>query len=142
MVFRMLRVAVPSGSLEGHESEAMALLHAVGGVQAYRRAIRQTPAVGPVLGFLLFESAYPASVASSIIALSDALSAADASPRASPPVLRLGRLIADLELQRRAPDAAGALDETLERIAEELELVDRDIDARYFEIAALGTVHL
>jgi uncharacterized alpha-E superfamily protein len=142
MVLRMLRVAVPSGSLEGHEDEALALLHAVGGIQAYRRAIRQTPAVGPVLGFLLFESAYPASVASSIIALSDALSAADASPRASPPVLRLGRLIADLELQRRAPDAAGALDETLERIAEELELVDRDIDARYFEIAALGTVHL
>jgi hypothetical protein len=34
------------------------------------------------------------------------------------------------------------LDETLERIQEELELVDRDIDARYFEIAALGAVHL
>ncbi len=142
MVLRMLRVAVPSGSLEGHEGEALALLHAVGGFQAYRRAIRHAPTVGPVLGFLLFESAYPGSVASSIGGLSEALSAADASPRASPPVLRLGRLIADLELQRRAPDAAGPLDETLERIQEELELVDRDIDARYFEIAALGAVHL
>jgi uncharacterized alpha-E superfamily protein len=142
MVLRMLRVAVPSGSLEGHESEALALLHAVGGFQAYRRATRHAPTVGPVLSFLLFESAYPGSVASSILALSDALSAADASPRSSPPVLRLGRLIADLELQRRAPDEASALDETLERIQEELALVDRDIDARYFEIAALGTVHL
>jgi hypothetical protein len=57
-------------------------------------------------------------------------------------VLRLGRLIAHLELQRRAPETAEALDETLERVQEELEFVDRDIDARYFAIAALGAVHL
>ena len=36
-------------------------------------------------------------------ALRDALSDADAQPRSSPPVLRLERLIADLELQRRTP---------------------------------------
>ena len=36
--------------------------------------------------------------------------AADAQPRSSPPVLRLGRLIADLELQRRAPDAGPAVE--------------------------------
>jgi hypothetical protein len=57
-------------------------------------------------------------------------------------VLRLGRLIADLELQRRAPDADGALEEILERVQDELELVDRDIDARYFAIAALAAVHV
>jgi hypothetical protein len=57
-------------------------------------------------------------------------------------VLRLGRLIADLELQRRTPDTAGRLDETLERVQDELELVDRDIDNRYFAIAALAAVHL
>jgi len=143
MVLRMLRVAIPPGSLEdGFETEALALLHAVGGFQAYRRAVRVAPTVGPVVRFLLFDSAYPGSVASSVEALAAALSAADAQPRSSPPVLRLGRLIADLELQRRAPDAGEALDLTLERVQDELELVDRDIDARYFAIAALAAVHL
>ena len=143
MVLRMLRVATPAGSLEeGYETEALALLHAVGGFQAYRRAVRVAPTVGPVVRFLLFDSAYPGSVASSVEALAAALSAADAQPRSSPPVLRLGRLIADLELQRRAPDAGGALEGILERVSAELELVDRDIDARYFAIAALAAVHL
>jgi uncharacterized alpha-E superfamily protein len=143
MVMRMLRVAIPTGSLEeGHETEALALLHAVGGFQAYRRAVRVAPTVAPVAQFLLFDSAYPGSVASSVDALAAALSAADAQPRSSPPVLRLGRLIADLELQRRAPEAGGALERILERVQDELELVDRDIDARYFAIAALAAVHL
>jgi uncharacterized alpha-E superfamily protein len=143
MVMRMLRVAVPTGSLdEGHETEALALLHAVGGFQAYRRAVRHAPTVGPVVRFLLFDSAYPGSVASSVDALAAALSAADAQPRSSPPVLRLGRLIADLELQRRAPEAGRALEQILERVQDELELVDRDIDSRYFAIAALAAVHL
>jgi uncharacterized alpha-E superfamily protein len=143
MILRMLRVAIPAGPLEdGHETEALALLHAVGGFQAYRRAVRVAPTVGPVIRFLLFDSAYPGSVASSVEALSAALAAADAQPRSSPPVLRLGRLIADLELQRRAPDAGGALEQVLERVQDELELVDRDIDARYFAIAALTAVHI
>jgi uncharacterized alpha-E superfamily protein len=143
MVLRMLRVALPSGSLEdGYETEALALLYAVGGFQAYRRAVRVAPTVGPVARFLLFDSAYPGSVASSVEALAAALTAADAQPRSSPPVLRLGRLIADLELQRRAPDAGGALEHVLERVQDELELIDRDIDSRYFAIAALAAVHV
>ena len=92
--------------------------------------------------FLLFDSTYPGSVASSVEALAAALTAADAQPRSSPPVLRLGRLIADLELQRRAPDAGGALEPILERVQDELELVDRDVDARYFAIAALAAVYV
>jgi uncharacterized alpha-E superfamily protein len=146
MVLRMLRVALPVGSLDGDppalETEALALLHAVGGFQAYRRAVRAAPTMEPVVRFLLFNSAYPGSVASSVEALMAALTAADAQPRSSPPVLRLGRLIADLELQRRAPDAGGAIEMILERVQDELELVDRDIDARYFAIAALAAVHL
>jgi uncharacterized alpha-E superfamily protein len=143
MVLRMLRVGIPSGPFdEGHETEALALLHAVGGFQAYRRAVRHAPTVGPVVRFLLFDSAYPGSVASSVAALAAALAAADAQPRSSQPVLRLGRLIADLELQRRGPETLGALAEILERVQDELELVDRDIDARYFAIAALAAVHL
>ena len=57
-------------------------------------------------------------------------------------MLRLGRLIADLELQRRSPDSAATFDEMLARVQDELELVDRDIDERYFAIAALAAVHL
>jgi uncharacterized alpha-E superfamily protein len=143
MILRMLRVAIPTGSLDdGHETEALALLHAVGGFQAYRRAVRHAPMVGPVVRFLLFDSAYPGSVASSVNELAASLSAADEQPRSSPPVLRLGRLIADLELQRRAPDEGGALHLTLERVQDELELVDRDIDARYFAVAAVAAIHL
>ena len=146
MVLRMLRVAIPVRSLgdnrPAHETEALALLHAVGGLQAYRRAVRAGPSVVPVVRFLLFDSAYPGSVASSVDALEVALSRADAQPRSSPPVLRLGRLIADLELQRRAPEAGGALEDVLARVQDELALVDRDIDARYFAIAALAAVHL
>jgi uncharacterized alpha-E superfamily protein len=142
MVLRMLRVAVPPEPRETHADEALLLLHAVGGVQAYRRAVRYAPTVGPVARFLLYDGAYPGSVASSVEALHTALSTADAQPRSSPPVLRLGRLIADLELQRRTPDTTGALDETLERVQEELEFVDRDIDERYFAMAAAAAVHL
>ena len=110
MVLRMLRVAIRrdrssrSDAETGHEGEALALLQAVGGFQAYRRAVRQradararSPASCSTTG------AYPGSVASSVEALRDALATADAQPRSSPPVLRLGRLIADLELQRRTP---------------------------------------
>jgi uncharacterized alpha-E superfamily protein len=143
MVLRMLRVAVPAEPREGgHEGEALALLHAVGGFQAYRRAVRSEPTVATVVRFLLYEDAYPSSVAFSVEALRTALATADAQPRSSPPVLRLGRLIADLELQRRTPGSGGGLDETLERVQDELGLVDRDIDERYFAIAALAAVHL
>ena len=103
--------------------------------------MRSAPSIGPVSRFLLYDSSYPSSVASSVDALRNALSTADAQPRSSPPVLRLGRLIADLELQRRTPEA-GAFDETLARVQNELELIDHDIDERYFAIAALAAVHL
>ena len=143
MVLRMLLVTVPGEAAgDGHESEAIALLHSVGGAQAYRRAVRYAPTVDPVVRFLLYDSSYPGSVASSVAALRDALTEADAQPRSSPPVLRLERLIADLELQRRTPGAGDALHAILERVQRELELIDRDIGDRYFAIAALAAVHL
>jgi uncharacterized alpha-E superfamily protein len=145
MVLRMLRVTVPAREVDedraGHESEALALLQAVGGFQAYRRAVGQAPVLRSVARFLLYEGSYPGSVASSTTALREALETADAAPRSSPPVLRLGRLIADLELQRRMA-ASSPLGEMLARVQDELELVDHDIDERYFAIAALAAVHL
>ncbi len=143
MVLRMLLVTVPADPAgDGHESEAIALLQSVGGAQAYRRAVRDAPTVAPVVRFLLYDSSYPGSVASSVAALRDALSDADAQPRSSPPVLRLERLIADLELQRRTPGAGDALHAILARVQEELELIDHDIGDRYFAIAAIAAVHL
>ncbi len=146
MVLRMLRVGVPAEVADetqaGHEAEAFALLQAVGGFQAYRGAGRQAPELRRVARFLLYEGAYPGSVASSVIALRDALETADPSPRSSPPVLRLGRLIADLELQRRMPGSSATLGEMFARVQEELELVEHDIDTRYFAIAAVAAVHL
>jgi uncharacterized alpha-E superfamily protein/transglutaminase-like putative cysteine protease len=145
MVLRMLRVAIPAGAIEpsgddepdpGYEGEALALLQAVGGFQAYRRATPQAPSLLSVARFLLYESCYPGSVASSLEALSDGLATADLQPRSSPPVLRLGRLIADLELRRRTSDSDGSPTNMLERVQGELELVDRDIDERYFAFAA------
>jgi len=145
MVLRMLRVTVlpePQASAADSEGEALALLQGVGGFQAYRRAIRNAPTVGAVVRFLLYDGNYPGSIASSVQALRDALASADPQPRSSPPVLRLGRLAADLELQRRTPGEPGGLPEQLKTVQAELELVDRDIDARYFAIAAIAAVHL
>ncbi|MGO9754128.1 MAG: alpha-E domain-containing protein [Solirubrobacteraceae bacterium] len=146
MVLRMLRVGVPAQIAQqthaGHEAEAFALLQAVGGFQAYRGAVGQAPELKRVARFMLYEGAYPGSVTSSVTALRDALETADPSPRSSPPVLRLGRLIADLELQRRMPGSSGTLGEMFARVQEELELVEHDIDTRYFAIAAVAAVHL
>ena len=60
MVLRMLRVALPLGGGEGAEAhlrdgQALALLQAVGGFQAYRRSVPAPPNAGPVARFLLFE---------------------------------------------------------------------------------------
>jgi uncharacterized alpha-E superfamily protein len=143
MVLRMLRVTVPEeAASDGYPTEAVALLRAVGGSQAYRRAVRHAPTVLPAVQFLLYDSRYPGSVASSVEALRDALSDADALPRSSPPVLRLGRLIAELELLRRTADTDETLHGVLERVQDELAVIDRDIGERYFAVAALAAVHL
>ncbi len=145
MVLRMLRVSVlpePQASSPDSEGEALALLQAVGGFQAYWRAIQNAPTVDAVVRFLLYDVTYPGSVASSVDALRDALASADPQPRFSPPVLRLGRLAADLELQQRTPDEPSGLAAQLAAVQDELELVGRDIDARYFAIAAVAAIHL
>ena len=109
MVLRMLRVAVPAGVADPpsapRRGEALALLQASAASRPTGGGARRADASGRWSRFLLYDGAYPGSVASSVEALRDALSDADAQPRSSPPVLRLGRLIADLELQRRTPRA-------------------------------------
>jgi uncharacterized alpha-E superfamily protein len=129
----MLRVALPAAAEEhAADGQALALLQAVGGFQAYRRAVPAPPNARPVARFLLFERDYPDSVAFSIEALHAALTAADPSYRSSPAVLRLSRLMADLDFRARTPVVQGSLATTLEVVQGELGLVDADIAGRYF----------
>lgn len=138
MVLRMLRVALPPGTAADGEAspirdgQALALLQAVGGLQAYRRAAAAPPNAVPVARFLLFTKSYPDSVAASVDAVRWALSAADANPRASEPVLRLSRLSADLEFRGGAGGTDSELLEVCEIVGRELSLTDRDVTERYF----------
>jgi uncharacterized alpha-E superfamily protein len=143
MVLRMLRVTLPPGSTHDddersarRDGQALALLQAVGGFQAYRRAVPAPPNPGPVAGFLLFTLSYPDSVAASVEAVKQALSVADSGPRSSEPVLRLSRLLADLEFRGRVADDDDALLEVCEAVGRELALADHDIAERYFGGAA------
>jgi uncharacterized alpha-E superfamily protein len=136
MVLRMLRVALPSASVGRDDGgradgQAIALLQAVGGVQAYRRAVPAPAHAGPVARFLLFERNYPDSVAAAVDAVNSALRHADARPRSSEPILRLSRLSADLEFRRSAEGDAD-LAVTCREVQRELGLVDGDIAQRYF----------
>jgi uncharacterized alpha-E superfamily protein len=139
MVLRMLRVALPpaGGGEVGERSplrdgQALALLQAVGGLQAYRRAVPEPPNALPVARFLLFTRAYPDSVAACVDAVGRALEGADVAPRRSEPVLRLARVSADLEFRGGVAGDGGDLLTLCETVGRELALTDRDIAARYF----------
>jgi uncharacterized alpha-E superfamily protein len=140
MILRMLRVALPApdDGAEAHrrDGQALALLQAVGGFQAYRRAVPAPPDAGPVARFLLYERAYPRSVAFSVDALHSVLYQADVNARNSAPVLRLGRLIADLDFRSRLQPAGEDLADTMGTVQREVAQVDADIAERYFGGAA------
>jgi len=136
MVLRILRVAFPVGDDAAAGGQALALLQAVGGFQAFRRAVPAPPNARPVARFLMFERAYPDSVAACVDSLHDALEAADASPRNSEPVLRLSRMAADLDFQRRTLPDEAEIGATCEIVQQELERVDKDLAERYFAGAA------
>ena len=136
MVLRMLRVALPAPGENGaspRDGQALALLGAVGGLQAFRRAGVAAPSATAVASFLLYTRSYPDSVAASIDAVRAALELADANPRASEPVLRLSRVLADLDFRGRvARNDGGGLLEVCEIVGRELALADGDITDRYF----------
>ncbi len=91
------------------------------------------PAGRPVARFLLYERAYPDSVAASVDAVQAALSRTPTSiARRSDPVLRLARLGADLEFRGRIAIDPASIAETCELVQRELMLVDADIASRYF----------
>src|SRR4051795_12084869 len=136
MVLRMLRVALPVAGVEDEPrtGQAQALLAAVGGLQAFRRAVPSPPNAIPVARFLLYERSYPDSVAASVTSAERALEEADPAPRNSAPVLRLSRLGAELEFRRRADDPEQTdLVSVCEQVQRELALGDPDIASRYFQ---------
>jgi uncharacterized alpha-E superfamily protein len=148
MVLRMLRVALPTTASsedagwpisdrpapsDGH---ALILLQAVGGFHAYLRAVTAPPNARPVARFLLFERAYPDSVAACVDSLHEVFTSADAGPRNSKPVLRVSRLAADLDFQRRALPDGAELTGICEQTQQELARIDQDVAERYFAGAA------
>ncbi len=137
MVLRMLRVALPAPgertANSPRDGQALALLGAVGGLQAFRRAGAAAPTATAVASFLLYTRSYPDSVAASIDAVRAALELADANPAASVPVLRLSRVLADLDFRGRVGLGDGSeLLEVCEIVGRELVLADGDITDRYF----------
>jgi len=142
MVLRMLRVALPAGvpsplrESPAEDGQALILLQAVGGFHAYLRAVTAPPNAHPVARFLLFERAYPDSVAACVDSLHEVFTMADAGPRNSKPVLRVSRLAADLDFQRRALPAGAELTGICEQTQQELNRIDQDVGERYFAGAA------
>ena len=114
MVLRMLRVALPlTAARAPRRTCATARRSRCCRPSAASRPtgarVPAPPNAGPVARFLLFERDYPDSVAFSIEALHNALTAADPSYRSSPAVLRLSRMIADLDFRARAAAIDGGL---------------------------------
>jgi len=132
MVLRMLRIALPPGDSAPADGQALILLQAVGGFHAYLRAVTAPPNAHPVTRFLLFERAYPDSVAACVDSLHEVFTSADAGPRNSKPVLRVSRLAADLDFQRRALPDGAELTGICEQTQQELTRIDQDVAERYF----------
>ena len=104
MTLRMLRVALPAAeSRQREDAEALALLQAVGGLQAYRRQVPLPPNALPVMRFLLYASEYPGSVAASVDTLLEALTVG----RRARPHGRAGAAAAAADRRSRVPLARG-----------------------------------
>jgi uncharacterized alpha-E superfamily protein len=133
MVLRMLRVALPveDSELPRRDGNALALLRAVGGFQAFMRAAAAPPNAAPVARFMLYEREFPDSVAASVQSLDAALERVEADPQDSPPVLRVRRMLADLDFRARVTSAP-AVTPSLRPIQQELERLDSEIHDRYF----------
>ena len=145
MVLRMLRVAIPERLARRRATRPRRSRCCTRSAASRPTGARSAPrpTVGPVVRFLLFDSAYPGSVASSV----DALSRGADGRRRPAALLAAGAAARSADRRSRAPaprpgHPRSRSSEMLERVQDELELVDRDIDARYFAIAALAAVHL
>ena len=153
MVLRMLRVALPpeedapasagsssaagsAGEAPRRDGNALALLRAVGGFQAFMRAAAAPPNAAPVSRFMLYDREFPDSVAASVQSLDGALERIELDPRDSPPVLRVRRMLADLDFRARVASAPDAVTPWLRPVQQELERLDAEIHDHYFHPTA------
>jgi uncharacterized alpha-E superfamily protein len=97
------------------------------------RAAAAPPNAGPVARFMLYEREFPDSVAASVQSLDAALERVDPDPRDSAPVLRVRRMLADLDFRARTSSRPEAVSPWLRPIQQELERLDEEIHGRYFE---------
>jgi uncharacterized alpha-E superfamily protein len=139
MVLRMLRVALPpvessdgDGAIPRRDGSALALLRAVGGLQAFMRAAAAAPNAAPVARFLLYEREFPDSVAASCESLLATLERVEPDPRESPPALRVRRTLADLDFRSGVTPTGENVVPALRPVQAELERVDAEIHERYF----------
>jgi uncharacterized alpha-E superfamily protein len=141
MVLRMLRVALPTeapdaSDLPRRDGNALALLRAVGGFQAFMRSAAAPPNAAPVTHYLLYDRGFPDSVASSVESLEGALAQVDPEPQDSQALLRVRRVLADLDFRARQAAQGDSAVPVLRPIQTELERVDADIHERYFHARA------
>ncbi len=141
MVLRMLRVALPpvpeaesedAPEAPRRDGNALALLRAVGGFQAFMRSAAAPPNAGPVARFMLYEREFPDSVAASVASLDATLERVEPVVQDSPPVLRVRRMSADLDFRARVAPGPEAVIPALRPIQQELERLDVEIHERYF----------
>ena len=102
------------------DGNALALLRAVGGLQAFMRAAASPPNAAPVSRFMLYEREFPDSVASSVQSLS-VRSTGGARAAGLAPVLRVRRMLADLDFRARVSPGPEAVTTLLRPIQQELE---------------------
>ena len=136
MVLRMLRVALPAErgrrATTVRDGQALALLQAVGGFQAFRRAVPAPPNARPVARFLLYERAYPDSVAASVDSLHEALTEADATPATRRRCCGSAGCRPTWTSARARSTARRRSQPMLGHVQHELAQVDADIAQRYF----------
>ena len=83
--------------------------------------------------FMLYEREFPDSVAASVQSVEAALERIEADPRDSAPLLRVRRMLADLDFRARASSPPEAVSPWLRPIQQELERLDAEIHDRYFK---------
>ena len=97
------------------------------------RAAAAPPNAAPVSRFMLYEREFPDSVAASVQSLDGALERVEGEPQDSPPVLRVRRMLADLDFRARVSPGPDAVTPLLRPIQQELERLDAEIHDRYFQ---------
>jgi uncharacterized alpha-E superfamily protein len=103
------------------------------------RAAAQPPNAGPVSHFMLYEREFPDSVAASLESLAAALDRVEAEPHDSAPVLRVRRMLADMEFRARVSPGPDAVTPQLHPIQQELERLDVEIHDRFFHPSSVVT---